>query len=529
MPPGSLKSKSLALALCLSVMTASSCYDDTAGTQSLAALSFIGSAVDSEALEYGAYLEEGEIGESVESAPDGEEIQAAPDETPIPGAAPAPDQGGVITVDFNVPSMRNAKVYGFLYDSRGSFRGEFGYGGATRLVSGRNRSEVMHATSDYLYIHTGAVDRFAPGNYTVHGKFDLDADGFDGTRGDRGFRVDFAVKGDTIVKVREDDLVDPCHETIAASNRVDLKYATIYVYMYFPGGDPLKYYACRYDGGTSYVKLNHYGNDLGNNMTRDLNSGVYDVLIIADMDDSIEDPEEPALSNGDRFILIRGMIIDGTAPIDISDYVFATYIADILPAPEVRLEVHANAIDISFRNVPGAVSYNIYGRAPDGYSLIGTAAGGDGDALFYFTDFGPDDRYYAGGLPSAMDFYYSVSAVDGRGNEGEASPWVIASTGGVEAPVIYGDRVEGREHLELAVSVPPYCREIEITAQAGSCGGEIIGTYSFPVGPERRDRGSHFPLSELSPVKGMVYGFTVRGRDLYGSWSEPGECYLYAY
>ncbi len=514
---GPSRLKPAALLLCILLVSASSCFDDTSDTPSLAALSFVGSAVDAENTEPTEFSESAEIEDHPDITITGDTVESAP------------DPRGAITIDFNVPSMHNAKIYGFVFDSRGAFRGEIGYGTVTHLENGKHRSAVRHATSDYLNIYTGAAERFPGGTYTVHGKFDLNADGFDSAQGDKGFRADFTVNGDTTVPVRERDLVDPCAGTITSANRTDLRYATIYVYMYFPGGDPLRYYAYRYDGGTSFVKLNHYGNDLGNNMSRDLNSGVYDVLIIADMDDSIGDPEEPVLSNGDKFIVIKGMIIDGTGPIDISDYVFKTYITDILPAPEVRLEVHGNAIGIAITNIAGASSYNVYGRSVDGNALIAAIAGSSGDTVTSFTDYGPDNEYEAYGLPAAMNFYYRVAAVDGRGREGEAGPWAVVSSREVEAPVIFGDRTQGQGQVELAVSVPPYCREIEITARSGSCRGALIGTYSFPVSQEQRDRGIHFPLTELSLAEGTIYGFTVRGMDLYGEWSAPSPCYPYAY
>ena len=493
------------LAVLAAMLFASSCFDDTSDKKS-----------GTNALNTGSLLQA---------------ITAeAPESPEIPAQSDTIDKaGGTMTIRFNVPSMKNAKVYGFIFDSRGSFRGEIGYNESRRLSGGYAALTAHHARSNYSGITTDTADIFADGTYTIHGKFDINGDGFDSDQGDKGFRVNFAVNGDTSITIEDSDLIKPCAELITSSNRADLKFATVYAYMYFPGGDPLHVFAYRYDGGSSYVKLNHYGSDIGNTMSEDLNSGVYDVLIIADMDDSIAEPLEPSLSNGDRYIVIKNMVIDGIDPIDISEYVFKTYIADILPAPQFHLEAALNAITVKIRNMAGAATYNVYGRSPEGYSLIGTIArDGSGDYT-YFSDFGPDEEYDSSGLPANTLFYYRVAAVKSNGAEGEPSQWAVVKTGAVKKPEILGNRMNSTSQLDLLVDVPRYCREIEIIALSNTCSGPQIMKYNFPVSDDQRGRESYVTLTDFPLSQGTTYAFTVRCRDLHDDWSEPSSCYLFPY
>ncbi len=497
--------KSVIFFIFIAAMSTSSCFDDSSDNKSgkdILSLGAIQNTTDTE-------------------APEGPDIPASPDIID--------NAGGTITVSFNVPSMKNAKVYGFIFDARGAFKGEIGYNKTKKLNNGKTRLFAHHARSNYSGISTDGNDNFPDGTYTIHGKFDLHSDGFDSDQGDKGFRVNFTVNGNTTITIEDTDIINPCYETITSTNRPDLKFATVYAYMYFPGGDPLKHYAYRYDGGTTYVKLNHHGNDLGNTMSEDLNSGVYDILIIADMDDSIDDPFEPALSNGDKFIIVKNMIIDGIDPIDISDYVFKTYISDLLPAPRVHLQAALNAITITITNIAGAASYNVYGRSTDRYELIGTIIRDDSGDYTYFTDFGPNDDYATYGLPANTSLHYRVAAVKGNGIEGELSKWVAVKSGAVQKPEIYGNKVISSTQLDLLIDIPRYCQEIEIIALSNSCSGPLILKYNFPVSEDQRDKGMHFSLNDFPLAEGMTYAFTVRGRDLHDDWSEPSSCYLFPY
>lgn len=489
----------------IAMLSATSCSDDSSdkksATSSLPLMSLLGTD--------GA------------GAPESPEVPERPDMIGSPG--------GSITVSFKVPSMKNAKVYGFVFDDRGAFRGEIGYNEARNLVNGRKTLMVQHARSGYSGITTGGDTLFPDGIYTIHGKFDLHSDGFDGDQGDRGFRVTFAVDGDTTIAIGDDDVIQPCYELLTSANRPDLKFATVYAYMYFPGGDPLRYFAYRYDGGTTYVKLNQNGSDIGNTMSEDLNAGVYDVLIIADMDDSINDPLAPALTNGDRYIVVQGMVIDGVDPIDISDYVFKTYIAEILPAPRVHLEAALNAVTLTITNMAGAASYNVYGRSPEGYALLGTVVRDESGGYTYYNDYGPDDEFDAYGLPANTTLSYRVAAVKSNGAEGDLSQWLPVRTGAAQKPEIYGNKVVSSNRLDLLVGIPRYCREIEIIALSNSCSGPQLMKYSFPVGVDQRGRESYFSLTDFPLSEGMTYAFTVRGRDLHDDWSEPSTCYLFPY
>ncbi|MBP7734329.1 MAG: hypothetical protein KA369_00015 [Spirochaetes bacterium] len=501
-PSRSPKGMAMAVALAIAVLSAGSCYDDASDTKSLENVPALESILNSEATD---------VPESLESS----EMLTVPDSA-----------GGTITVSFNVPSMKNARVHGFIFDSRGAFRGEIGYNEIRRLNRGRITLAARRATSGYGDISTEAADMFPDGTYTIHGRFDIHSDGFDSAQGDKGFRVGFAVNGNTVITIAERDIISPCFELITSSNRADLKFATVYAYMYFPGGDPLNYYVYRFDGGTSYVKLNHYGNDLGNTMSEDLNAGAYDVLIIADMDDSIDDPSEPSLTNGDKYAVVKNMTIDGKSPIDITGYSFKTFISDVLPAPRVSLQSALNAVTITIRNMTGAVSFNVYGRSIEGYSLIGTIAVDESGDCTVYNDFGPNNEYDIYGLPADTRLYYRIAAVKSSGAEGRPSQWASVQSGGVEKPYIYGDRTVGETRLDLAVSLPRYCQEIEITARSGSCGGSIIGTYTFTVSDHQRDRGIYFSLTDFPLNPDAAYAFTVRGRNMYGRWSDSSACYL---
>lgn len=386
---------------------------------------------------------------------------------------------------------------------------------------------TYHAAGDYLSIVTDTSDIFPAGNYTIHGKFDLNSDGFDRTQGDKGFRVDFMVNGNTTVYIEEQDIIDPCFETIISNNRPDLKNVTVYAYMYFPGGDPLKNYAYRFDGGASYVELNYLGNVIGSTMSQDLNKGVYDVLILADMDNSIVNPHAPVMSNGDKYIVVKNIAINGINPIDISGYAFTTYIADVLPAPQISLMVCLNAMQISIKKVIGAGSYRLYGRTTYGYSLIATIIGDSSDYTYY-NDFGPNNGFNTYGLPANTYFSYKVAAVKDNGDEGELSPWATEKSDGVQIPSIYADRMTGST-LELLVAIPRYCQEIEITARNNTCGGSLIGKYNFSISEDQRNKGNYFSLTSLTMITGVTYSFTVRGKDMYGVWSDLSSCYLFTY
>ncbi|HNW28254.1 MAG TPA: hypothetical protein PKN50_07260 [Spirochaetota bacterium] len=486
----------------IAILSATSCFDDSSDKKSATSAPLLMSILGA-------------------GAPESPEVPDRPDIIDSPG--------GSITVSFNVPSMKNARVYGFVFDDRGAFRGEVGYNETKNLVNGRKTLVVHHARSSYSSITTGGDTIFPDGIYTIHGKFDLRSDGFDSDQGDRGFRVTFAVNGDTTIAIGDDDVIHPCYELLTSSNRPDLKFATVYAYMYFPGGDPLRYFAYRYDGAATYVKLNQNGSDIGNTMSEDLNAGVYDVLIIADMDDSINDPLAPALTNGDRYIVVKGMVIDGADPIDISDYVFKTYIADILPAPRVHLQAALNAVTLTITNMAGAASYNVYGRSAEGYSLLGTIVRDESGDYTYYNDFGPDNEFDAYGLPANTTLSYRVAAVKSNGAEGEPSQWLSVKTGGVQKPEIYGNKVISSTRLDLLVGVPRYCREIEIIALSSSCSGPQLMKYTFPIGEDQRDRESYFPLADFPLSEGITYAFTVRGKDLHDDWSEPSSCYLFPY
>jgi hypothetical protein len=509
-PSGSANRKGLIILLSIIVISAGSCYNDSPEDKSQYALSFLGSKLNSEDPGNLENLEEPEIPESAD----------------IPGRPVRSD--GAITIDFNVPSMHNAEIYGFIFDASGAFMGEIGYNETKNLHNGKKTVTAHHAASTYSSITTYAADIFSGGVYTIHGKLDLHSDGFDAAQGDKGFRVSFTVNGNTTVKITEKNITTPCFEVITSTDRPDLKFATIYAYIYFPGGDPLRYYAYRFDGGASYVKLNGNGNDLGNIMGHDLNSGVYDVLIIADMDDSINDPDEPALSNGDKFIVVKRMAINGIDPIDISDYIFTTFFSELLPAPELQLEINLNAMGITFKNIPGAASYKVYGRSDTGYSLIGTIVDDKSGSTYYY-DFGPNNEYEKYGLPSSSNFYYRVSAVNRKGVEGQSGRWSAIKSGGVQIPAIFGDRTISPAQLDLLVSIPEYCSEIEITAMSASCGGPPIGTYKFTIPGDQRGREHYFSLNDFSMTDGTAYAFSVRGMDLYGDWSDPSACYLFVY
>lgn len=501
-PARSPKRMAMAVSVAIAVISAGSCYDDTSNTKSLKDMPAIESILNSEAVD---------VPESLESS----EMLAVPDSA-----------GGTVAVSFNVPSMKNARVHGFIFNSRGAFRGEIGYNEIRHLNRGRAVLVARRAVSGYGDITTEASELFPDGTYTIHGRYDIHSDGFNGARGDRGFRVSFAVNGNTAIAIGEADTIDPCFELIRSSNRADLKFASVYAYMYFPGGDPLNLFVYRFDGGTSYVKLNHYGNDLGNTMSEELNAGVYDVLVIADMDDSIDDPSEPTLTNGDKYAVVKNMTIDGTRPIDITGFSFKTFISDMLPAPRVSLQSALNAVTITIRNMAGAASFNIYGRSTEGYSLIGTIAVDESGDCTVYNDFGPDNRYDIYGLPADTRLYYQIAAVKSNGAEGRPSHWTSVQSGGVEKPYLYGDRTVGETQLDLAVSLPRYCQEIEITARSESCGGSIIGTYTFPVDEHQRDRGIYFSLTDFPLNPDSAYAFTVRGRNMYGRWSDPSACYL---
>ncbi len=504
-PASLFKAWFMITAIFFAVLSASSCFDDSTGMKSLNDVMSPGTVLNSE----NALM------------PDGPEIPVRPD---VPE-----DTSGTISISFNVPSMKNAKVSGFLFDSRGAFKGEIGYKAVKHLANGKATLVIHHASSNYSSIFTSGNDLFPQGIYTIHGKFDIHSDGFDSAQGDKGFRVDFAVSGNTSIAIEDADVINPCMEIISSRNRPDLKFATVYAYLSFPGGDPLHYYAYRYDGGVTYVKLNNQGNDLGNTMSEELNAGVYDVLIIADMDDSINDPFEPALSNGDKFIMVKNMVIDGIDPIDISDYVFNTYITDLLPAPRVHLQTALNAISITITNIPGAATYNVYGRSADGYSLIGTVARDNSGELTFFTDFGPNNDYDIFGLPANTSLYYRISAVKGNGVEGEPGKWAVITSGGVQTPEIYGNKVTDSTRVDLLIRIPQYCKEIEIFAMSNSCTGPHIIKYNFPVTEDQRDKALHFSLTDFPLSEGTTYAFTVRGKDLHGNWSEQSSCYLLPY
>ncbi len=503
--PGSHCRKIMAGIAFIAVISAGSCYDDSSNKKSITDILSLDSIISADDTDILNGLE-------------------APDQSIIPD-----DTGGTITFSFNVPSMRNARVYGLIFDAKGVFRGEIGYNDSRNLKNGISTLIAHRASGNYSRISTDTNELFPDGIYTIHGKFDVSSNGFDKDQGDKGFRVNFAVNGDTTLTIEDADLLDPCFELITSTGRQDLKFATVYAYMYFPGGDPLRNYAYRFDGGSSFVKLNHLGNDLGNTMTEDLNTGVYDVLIIADMDDSIDDPDRPFLSNGDKYAVVKKMLIDGTDPIDISGYGFTTYIADILPAPKVYLQLSLNAITITVTNMAGAESYNVYGRSADGYSLIGTIANNDGDEHSYFNDFGPDNEYDTSGLPANTDFYYRVAAVKSNGLEGEPGQWVVMKSGDVQKPEIYGQTAVSSTRLDLHVAIPRYCREIEITAMSAACNGPQIEKFSFSVSHEQREKGIHVSLTDFPMEQDMTYAFTVRGKDMHGDWSEPSSCYLFAY
>ncbi|HOT46410.1 MAG TPA: hypothetical protein PLM53_16780 [Spirochaetota bacterium] len=504
-PAGSYARKSAFILILIAMLSATACFDDSSEKKSA-----------SSALPLMSML-----GADGAGAPESPEVPDRPD---MIGSG-----GGTITVSFNVPSMKNARVYGFVFDDRGAFRGEIGYGETRNLVNGRKTLVVHHARSSYSSITTGEDTIFPDGIYTIHGKFDLRSDGFDSDQGDRGFRVNFAVNGDTAITIADDDVIHPCSELLASSNRPDLKFATVYAYMYFPGGDPLRYFAYRYDGAATYVKLNQNGSDIGNTMSEDLNAGVYDVLIIADMDDSINDPMSPALTNGDKYIVVKGMVIDGVDPIDISDYVFKTYIAAILPAPRVHLQAALNAVTLTITNMAGAASYNVYGRSAEGFALLGTIVRDESGDYTYYNDYGPDDEFDAYGLPANTTLSYRVAAVKSNGAEGELSQWLSVTTGAVQKPEIYGNKVISTSRLDLLVGIPRYCREIEIIALSNSCSGPQLLKYNFPIGEDQRGRESYFSLADFPLSQGMTYAFTVRGRDLHDDWSEPSSCYLFPY
>lgn len=496
---------SMAIVLFIAIISATSCYDDSSATKSLSEIMSFESLMSADSA----------------AAPEGPDMPPQPDQ---PDAA-----NGAITVHFNVPSMKNARVHGFIYDSCGTFRGEIGYFTNKKLLHGKGSLEASRAATTNGGIRSYDSHLFADGNYTIHGKFDLKGDGFRTSHGDKGFRVHFAVNGATAVTIEESDIIDSCSEAVTSTNRTDLKFATVYAYMYFPGGNPLKSFAHRFDGGVSYVKLNHYGSDLGNTMCEDLVSGVYDVLILADMDDSIDDPSRPNLTNGDKFVVVKNVVIDGIDPIDISDYVFTTYISDRLPAPRVDVQTALNAVPFTIKNVVGAASYNVYGRSMAGYILIANVAANTSEEFTYYTDYGPNDDYYSFGLPADTRLHYRIAAVKSNGAEGELTDWLVVKSGSVEIPDIYGEKTGSTPQLDLLVSIPAYCQEIEITAHSRSCIDSTIGIYRFTVSEEQRGKGSRVSLTDFSLSPDMTYAFTVRGMNMYGDWSEPSACYLFVY
>ena len=214
---------------------------------------------------------------------------------------------GKLKVDFNVPSMKSARTYGFVFEeATAKLVAEIGFtndfildkGKGSRYANGAkaHSSDILTPTDSHIILPNG--------NYILRGRFDLENNGWARNDGDKGFDVRFALDGDMVLSIQAEHVRSSTYVKLKINRAVNIASSRVYCIFYLPGGKPLESKIYRYDGIISYLDIHYTGTSRRDStVSQDMLMGTYDVFCIADKNRNIADRNNPQAENNIDYTL----------------------------------------------------------------------------------------------------------------------------------------------------------------------------------------------------------------------------------